>query len=68
MTGLEQMRANVALSQGHVTKQEGIIARLTEQGDDEMARAAKSILVTMHEHLAMELEMLDRMVADSGRS
>ena len=64
MTTVQRMRANVALSQGHVAKQERIIAQLARQGHDGMERIARDVLVTMHRHLAMEIEMLDRMVAD----
>ena len=56
-----EMQANVALSREHVIKQEAIIARLTEQGHEVMATAAKTILVTMRAHLATEIEMLTRM-------
>ena len=55
------MRANVARSQGHVFKQEIIIARLTEQGHEAMATDARAILVGMHAHLKTEIDILTRM-------
>ena len=62
-----EMQANVARSQQHVAKQEAIIARLIEQGHEAMATTASSILITMHAHLASEVEMLARMEADLAR-
>ena len=56
-----EMQANVALSQGHVSKQEVIIARLTDQGHEAMAGDARAVLVTMHAHLASEVEIRVRM-------
>ena len=55
---ITQMQSNVSLSQGHVAKQEVIIARLVAQGHGVMADEAKALLGTMHEHLANEVEML----------
>ena len=58
---LAGMTANVELSRGHIVKQDAIIARLIEQGHDVMADEARVMLITMREHLALEVEMLARM-------
>lgn len=58
-----EMAANVALSRGHVTKQEAIIARLTAQGHIAMADDARTLLASMQGHLALEVKMLERMQA-----
>ena len=57
------MRANVALSEEHVRKQEAIIARLTDQGHEVMAVEARALLELMHVHLGFERGMLARMEA-----
>lgn len=62
---IAEIDANIALSRGHITKQEAIIARLTEQGHVEMAAEARSLLNSMHGHLALEVEMLERLQANS---
>ena len=48
-------------SRGHIVKQDAIIARLTEQGHGELADEARSLLATIYEHLAFEIEMLKGM-------
>jgi hypothetical protein len=58
---IAEMAANVERSRGHIVRQEAIIARLAEEGQDAMANEARRLLVTMHEHLAVEVEMLARM-------
>lgn len=60
---VSEMQANVAQSQEHVAKQEAIIARLVGQGHDAMTADARDLLVTMHAHLAVEMEMLANMQA-----
>ena len=58
---LAGMVANVEQSRGHIVKQDAIIARLIEQGHGALADEARTMLITMHEHLAFEIEMLARM-------
>lgn len=65
---LAGMAANVELSRNHIVKQEAIIARLTEQGHDIMADEARSILVSMHEHLKLEVGMLAQMQGEADKS
>ena len=55
------LEGNIALSRGHIAKQNVIVARLTAQGHAEMAEQATSLLATMHQHLEQELQMLARM-------
>ncbi len=61
-----QMRDNVALSRHHVEKQEGIIARLIGQGHLAQADTAKRLLVTMHDHLNLEVALLTRLEDKAG--
>lgn len=56
-----QLEANIALSRGHIAKQQALIDRLVEQNHPENLATAKAILDTMHGHLANEVEMLARM-------
>ena len=56
---LRQMRKNVARSWQHIARQNEIIARLARQGHHEAASRGEKLLVTMHGHLDMELEILD---------
>ena len=58
------MRANVARDWAHVSKQETIIAHLTEQGHEDMAILARSVLLTMYVYLATEIQLLARMEAE----
>ena len=61
---VSDMRASVGRAWRHVSKQEAIIARLTEQGHENMAMVARSVLLTMYVHLATEKHLLARMEAE----
>ena len=65
---LAELAANIAQSRGHIVKQDAIIVRLTEQGHVALADDARSILVYMHEHLALEIIMLERMQDRNDKS
>ncbi len=64
---LAEMAANIELSRGHISKQNAIITRLTKQGHEAMADEAKETLIVVHEHLALEIEMLERMQGKANR-
>ena len=68
MTGIlmsvQSLRDNVAKSREHISKQDVIIARFHELGNTALAAEASAILETMHEHLALEVDMLARREAE----
>ena len=68
LLSVQNLRDNVAKSRGHIVKQDAIIARLLGSRNDEMATQASAILVTMHEHLELEVEMLARREAQEAGS
>lgn len=55
---VSQMQANVALSRGHIAKQEAIIIRLALQGHEALEADARTLLITMNDHLDTEVRML----------
>ncbi len=70
MTGalmsVQSLRDDVARSRGHIVKQDAIIARFRELGNAVLAAEASAILVTMREHLAIEVSMLARREAENS--
>ena len=62
-----EIAANIEQSRRHIVKQDAIIARLTEQGRETMADEAKGMLIMMHEHLAFQIQMLERMQSETHK-
>ena len=68
LMSVTELRDKVEMSRGHIVKQHEIIARLRELGSDEESEQASAILVMMHEHLALEVEMLSRREAQIAKN
>ena len=56
-----QLEANIAESRRHITKQEALIKRLTDQGHVALLAEATALLAAMRGHLETELNMLGQM-------